>query len=138
MCHDRATDGLVARHAERDGKIWSDDCIELFLDAKFTRGEYHHLTINSKSALWDAKVGIGFQVDSKWDGHWRAKASVAADRWIVEIELPFSTFGSGGPKQPWLLGINRSRGGRDACPNSSWTDGSYHNPQSFGVLLFEE
>ena len=138
VCHDRATDGLVARHAERDGKIWSDDCIELFLDAKFTRGEYRHLTINSKSALWDAKVGIGFQVDSKWDGQWSAKASVAADRWIVEIELPFSTFGSGGPKQPWLLGINRSRGGRDACPNSSWTDGSYHNPQSFGVLLFEE
>jgi len=137
VCYDREIRGLVAQHTEHDSQVWADDSIELFLDPEFTRGDYYHLAINPRGALWDAKVGVGFQVDPAWNGKWRAQASVADDRWFVEIELPFETFGKGGPEHPWLMGINRSRGGRKGCANSSWTDGTYHNPQAFGVIVFE-
>ena len=57
-----------------------------------------------------------------------ASADVAE---VIEVEMPFRTFGEPKPDKPWLWGLNRSH------TRSSWTDGAFHSPNSFRVIHLE-
>ena len=52
----------------------------------------------------------------------------------VEFELPFKTFGEPKPGVNWMIGLNRY--GENI--RQSWTDGSYHSPNSFRTVQMTE
>jgi len=137
ICHESDMAKIVAQRKEHDDNQWADDCIELFVDPQMTRTDYYHLAINSLNAHYDALASIGMNFDKGWNGRWNTAVSKGKDRWILEVELPFETFGGKAEEDSqWLLGINRSVAGRRT--NSSWTDGSYHNPNSFRVITLRK
>ena len=73
-------------------------------------------------------------INKAWNGKWKTAASRSAEKWTVEFELPFETFGEPKPGVNWLIGLNRS--GENI--RQSWTDGSYHSPNSFRTVQMTE
>ena len=118
---------------ERDDDQWKDDCIELCLDPDNTRTDYYYLIVNSIGKQYDAMASVGLKINKKWDAEWRTASYKGKDYWTIIFELPFATFGTPNSDSNWLMGINRS--GHNI--RQSWTDGSYHNPNSFKSLKFK-
>ena len=76
-----------ANITDRDGPLWEDDSVEIFLDPGHTRSHYIQLIVNSRGTKWDS-VGK----DKAWNADWQAAAvSHDADAfWTVEIAVPFA------------------------------------------------
>jgi len=125
------------RATERDGRVWADNGIELFIKPKPDDLSYYHIAINAKGAIYDARCTEGGATDQAFNGDYEVKTSVLDDRWVVEIRIPYSSLGvkpSNGDQ--WKVGIARSRSIGNASENSSWTDGTYHQVSSFRTLVF--
>lgn len=121
---------IRSNQTQRDDDQWKDDCIEISLDPANSRTDYYYLVVNPAGVQFDALASAGMNINKAGNGDWVSRSSVEPGRWIVEFELPFSTFGTPGEGAVWLLGLNRS--GENI--RQSWTDGSYHSPNSFRTM----
>ena len=128
---------LSARKRERDGAVWNDESVELFIstDAKHPE-RYNHIIVNSSGAVYD--------VDSKgrknWDSKIKTARSTRDDSWQITMAIPFSAFGKAPKKgDTWAIGLYRNRSSvsgmehQAAFPSYS---GSYHSYKSFGKIIF--
>ena len=140
-------DGITVAPRERDGDIWQDDDIELFVDATFDRKTYHQFAVNLDSVQMDAIGGPdhGQFGDPKWNAEWQAAAKLGADAYVVEIAIPFAALGVDPPKpgDTWGLNICRQRQAgnsmRDDPEMSAWSIpyANFHVPTHFGTVTFE-
>ena len=126
---------LAANVTTRDGPVWNDDSVELFLGCgERALGHYKHFIVNAAGTVYDAHV-----IEKDWDANVRAGASRSADTWSVELAIPLSSFGRA-PRagDVWMINFTRSRraGSREL---SCWscTYGGFHAPQEFGDVMFE-
>ena len=136
---------LKKEAAGRDGFVFTDDCIEVFLIppanpflAKAPESErYFHLGVNALGAAWD---GIGYDHSGKWNGGLAAAASIHKDRWEMELSLPWAGLGS----KPvdgdvWAINFNRglpTRGNLSEYSGWSITFAGFHDPDHFGRIIF--
>lgn len=103
-CDEPEPGRLKADQTEYDSSVYLDDSVEVFLDPSAAGTGYAHLVVNSRgtryddrqlqsgyNTTWYATAG-GRRVD--WDPLWAAAAQVGADRWTVEIRLPFEACGA--------------------------------------------
>lgn len=136
--HDDHPDSLVAHTRNRDGKLWHEDIVELFVDPHFDHNSYVHVGINSLGTVSDAsyREGLGSRLDA-----WNAKAGsavhVGEDYWSVEYRLDFGQEGVSLPTPGEQWGFNFVRVFRGA-EYSQWVrtyDGG-HSPDDFGLLIF--
>lgn len=125
---------------QRDGHdtdIFAEDEVELFLDDPAHSGHYFHLAASAKGVRYDAKADGSMNFDAKWNPDWTAKTSILADRWILDVALPFASFGLTSKEGlNWRMSFMRS--GAERRPNSGWPDASVHNPAGFGTLTLVE
>ncbi len=104
------TDKLVTNATQRDGNVWSDDSIEIYLDARNLKsGEYHGFFVSASNVVYDRR-----RVEA-WDGKWTSGTSIIEGKaWIAEVAIPFETVGIT-PKPGHRLGLmvarNRLAGG---------------------------
>ena len=137
--YDGHPDSLVAHTQSRDGQLWHEDIVELFVDPHFDHNSYVHVGINSLGTVSDASYqeGLGSRLDS-----WNAKAGsavyVGADYWSVEYRLDFGQEGVPEPMPGEQWGFNFVRVFRGA-EYSQWvrTYGGGHSPDDFGLLIFK-
>lgn len=132
---------LKCEITERDGKLWRDDSIELFLDVNAGQSEYRHFVFNANGAVYDAQwVQGGYLSSSAWDAPGTVAAtSTGPQGWTLEAAIPFAELGltrdSGG-----IFGFNLSRGRRGAV-NADYSlmplSGGFHQPTGFGKLKLE-
>lgn len=116
-----------------DEDIFGEDEIELFLDNPAQPGHYFHLAATAKGVRYDAKADGAMNFDTSWNPNWTAKTAVEGDRWILDVALPFASFGiTPREGQSWRMSFMRSGAGRR--PGSGWPDYSVHNPAGFGTL----
>ena len=125
--------------------IWTDDVVELFLDADFDHRDYAHIGINSVGAAspeWIA--GPLREARSAWDwadNEWRPRSQLAthvgADYWAIEYSLGFDEQRLPAPRPGDVWGFNAVRTFRGQEYNQ-WTRtySGGHSPDDFGVLLF--
>jgi hypothetical protein len=146
---------LAARHAERDGKIPEDDCVELMLAPDADRPHvYFNLEFNVIGGLLD-----NFRPDGpnkprapKWDAEGVKIAGTYAgtlnddsdtDRtWQVEVAIPWRNFAGYAktvpPRPGTVMHANLNRhGGRTNAQYSQWSPAdtprpSFHTPDRFG------
>jgi hypothetical protein len=120
-----------------DENIFGEDEIEIFLDDPAQPGHYFHLAATAKGARYDAKADGAMNFDTSWNPDWTAKTSVLKDRWILDVKLPFASFGIT-PEDGAKLKVSFMRSGAHRRPNSGWPDNSVHNPAGFGTLTLVE
>ncbi len=105
-----------------------DDSVELYVDPRVPGKKFFRLALNSLGAA-----------KSSATGGWEVATAVEADRWIVEVRIPFDLIGAR-PKPGDVWGFNACRNDQGSGQASAWscTQGSYSKPERFGGLGFEK
>jgi len=121
---------------QRDGPVYDDDCLEIFLDVNNDRASYIHYVLNSLGAYYD-----GLKTDKAWNSEIQVSAKKLDDRWILEAAIPFDQLKTTAPKEGALWGFNAAREHRrdGATQLSTWAalpGGAFHAPAEFAHLRF--
>lgn len=136
-CGESDSSGIRVERTRRDGRVWLDDCVEVFLDPLHDHGTYFHLITNSIATRFD-EIGPRYPRPTSWDGDWRVATHVSSTGWAVEIAIPFHSLGLTMPRPGTLWGFNINRQEYRLLERSSWspTQHSFHEPRNFGHLFF--
>jgi hypothetical protein len=117
---------------ERDSlEIFSDECVEVFIDPEYSRTHYFHFAVNANGNLYDAE---GF--DQSWNSSAQVAASLGEGAWFVELAIPFECVAIT-PEVTGLWGLNLTRTRnieRRQHMCWSWTQTGFHRPDRFGAL----
>ncbi|HUS80726.1 MAG TPA: sugar-binding protein, partial [Armatimonadota bacterium] len=136
-CTEPDTANLLAAAQERDGPLWQDDSVELFLDTNLDRRTWYQIIVNSRGVFFDQDTGAPDLPGAKWNGPIEAAAHVYPDRWTAEVRLEFTGLrlaeASG---QGWGANFARSsfRGGR-SCYTWARVGKNFGEPSKFGSLV---
>ncbi len=119
----------------RDGRPWTNDCFEIFLQPNTAEPTYIHLVGNASGGIYDARHSHGRR-DSTWDCNWKAVIERQASAWTALVTIPFAELG-GAPAQDALWGFNLGRENPHSKDVLSWTRlTNFHTPEHFGRILF--
>lgn len=134
-CQEPQTDALVANATERDGPVWQDDSVELFLDTNRDLRTYYQIIVNPKGVIFDQDTGAPGLAGREWDGPITAATQVLPDRWLAEVKLEFSGLRLAEAGGTWGANFARTslRGGRSWYV---WTkvERNFGEPARFGTL----
>lgn len=132
---------MKAAATERDGKVWSDDCIEVMLDPTGERIEYNHFMVNSLGAIYDAQMRQGGHVRSQeWDCGIQSAATVGAGKWFAEMRIPVVELGlTAASRGDWAINVTRARrvSGEELSTYSPLT-GGFHQPSLYAALKMRD
>ncbi len=129
------TKALVSK---RDGPVWKDDSIEIFIDSK-GEGIYHYqFVINSKGSLYDTKATRGGMFNkSDWNSDIKVATSVGEDAWFLEVSIPFYCL-SFSPENlsTWRFNIGRSRFVTSKRELFTYAplQGTFHDSKNFALV----
>jgi hypothetical protein len=128
---------LRASVAERDGKVYSDDCVEVMIDPTGERVEYYHFVVNPLGTLYDAQLRqAGHVRTAEWSCEAEAAAHVGEGEWTVELRIPVVALGlTAASTGDWAVNVARERrvaghGLSTFCPMT----GGFHQPALYAVL----
>jgi len=138
-CAEPDANRLAAKVQGRDDKnIWSDDYVELMLDANRDRKTYFRFAFNAKAALTDGNALNDAADGVKWlnqgllggdrdfDVAWNLEDGAAAagtqqGAWTLEASIPWKALGVAAPKRGDAMGLLLTRGHADPKEDSEWT-----------------
>jgi len=106
-CEEPDTDKLETDVTERDGEVWTDDCVEIYIDPsnekQGTTG-YYGFFVTPTNVVYDRTE------DGNWSStDWKSGARVVAGKgWVAETVLPFKMMGVQ-PKAGHKLGVMAAR-----------------------------
>jgi hypothetical protein len=110
---DREPDKIIARILRQGEAIWGDDWFSIILDPFHDRRSGYRLQINPNGIRHDALFQDTSRTLWDWDGIWDAAASIDADGWIAEFEIPFKTLSFDPSNDTWGINFRRAVARRD-------------------------
>ena len=139
VVHDDQGLTLATTVTNRDGPVFYNDSVEVFIDPENKRRSYFHLSTNSASIQFDQKVNKA--MNTAWNGAWTCAAHVDANTWTTEFAIPFSTLGIPAPVsgESWAINFTRNIPTKPKPTYLNWSVvyGSYHSPDRFGTIVFD-
>ncbi|MDD5598795.1 MAG: sugar-binding protein [Victivallaceae bacterium] len=143
LCMEPAMSKIMTNQKDRDGKIWMDDSVEIFIDPEKNESGYYHLIINSAGIVYDAKVSNNFD-DRSWDSGIKTAAMRQKDYWTVEAAIPLAKISPHKRNDIWGINFTRSRTSPEnpkiTAEVISWSPliGTFHQPDKFGSLVIND
>ncbi len=138
-CEESRMDQVACQVKQRDGDVWNDDEVELFLDPNRTREKTFHILINADGVVLDL-VHTGATEDKTWDSHSQVSALRRSHGWTIQLAIPYEALGvAAAPRAGDIWGVNFTRSRRVApSENDAWnpTFGPFYKPGRFGDLIF--
>ena len=138
VCLEPDPASIVAKVAERDGAVWLEDAVELFLQPDLGSARYFHFIVNANGVYYDALVQ-----DAGWDADIKVKAARFDTHWQLELAIPWRALGQSCPVEGARWGFNVAREHRPpGAPEwSTWMplqEGrqTFGVPERFGRLRF--
>lgn len=142
-CGEEHIGWLQKGQEKRDGSVWKDDCVEVFLDPARSYKSAYHLIVNPVPALYDAREKAGERGDRSWNLEGEKVAShVGDDFWAVEMAIPFASLGGAPrPGDVWALNLCRQRiaaSQKAIRAFGTWTGNpeGFQHPEMMGDLVF--
>ena len=134
-CHEPEMDQLRTELVERDSGVWSDDCIEVFIDRTGDEQSYAHFILSAANVRYDRRNDIGVE----WNPEYETSVVRDAESWSAELRIPFEVLG-GAPQsgETWRMNFCRVRKTVGTEVNAwSATFGSLVSPGRFGFVQFK-
>jgi len=141
ICYDDLPGDYVVQSLKRDFSYPISDAFAVYIDPFNDKLNGFSFAVNPLGAQREGLLQGGgfFGVTTSWDNKWYSKVKRKADRWIVEMAIPFKTIRYQENNITW--GINFSRNDLKRNENSSWSP----VPRNFnigstaftGTLIFE-
>lgn len=129
----------------RDGRVWDDDAVEIFLDPGHTHSDYYQFIVNSAGARSDAHGRT-----TAWNADWEIAVTQDDAAWAGVAVVPFTSLGTSAPTDGQVWGFNacvdrspqqrpQAGGAQEDC-NITWCNlgqaSTFHSPATFGHLVF--
>jgi hypothetical protein len=132
---------LIVRASERDGEVYREDCVGLFISADAGSRTAFQIYFNPKGTVFDQKLAEASPGNFAGDRAWNLKCRAATHRgegeWTLEAALPLSAFSAAVPKPGDQWRINFRRKEIDKGVMADWQVPIDYNPETFGYLQFE-
>jgi hypothetical protein len=130
---------------QRDGPLWQEEVVEVFLDPVGDGASYFEFEVNPLGTVLDLvlrKNRSGYTRDFAWDcEHLGTTAERTADGWRATLVIPFASL-AGTAQGAWRVNFTRIDRPRSAERElSAWSPtllNTFHAPDRFGVLRFTE
>lgn len=138
-CEEPDPTSIRAGAAGRDGTVWEDDCVELFVIPIPNEG-YFQIEANTKGVIFDQRCTAPRQGDRDWNSNPKIAVKLGEKAWTLTLSVPLKDFGpKQGENQTWKFNLNRTRPARGEAPERelSWAplpSSNYHDPDAFGEL----
>ena len=138
-CFDFDLSLLKAKTTKRDGAVWVDDEVELFL--RPPGGNLYQIVVNPNGTILDDEVG---GIRHAWNPPVEVATGREKNAWIAELAVPLSSFGvTKTDDKSWRFNVCRSiphRGHDSPTMYSTYSvlDGSYWDEDNFGLLKFSD
>jgi len=130
-CDEPKLDGMQVRQRARDGQVWADDCVEVFLSC----GDgYYHFIVNPAGSSYD-----GRGKSAGWNCGFAAATGRQRRAWTAEMALPLKPMTGADVPTRWKANFNRTRRAAGSAQESAWSptySGDSHVPGRFGTLIF--
>ena len=133
---------LKADVKEKDGKVWTDDCVELyFLDTE--HDIVKQFILNSLNTQFDcerrqAQAGDPYK-PRDWDGKWTSKVWKTKDKWEAAMCIPWTTLGLNGiPTQPMKVNFARERFANKERSHWNCYQGGFDEVNNYAQLDFQK
>ncbi|MBL8993038.1 MAG: hypothetical protein JNM63_06825, partial [Spirochaetia bacterium] len=104
VCAEPRMAAMVRKETNRDGSVWEDDSVEIFLDTGFSRSHYFHLIANTAGVVLDEK---GY--DRTWDSKAMVKTGKTGTAWTIEVAIPWSSMNVNPPRKGTQMGLELVR-----------------------------
>ena len=131
-CHDSDMAHLKGDCQTRDGQVFSDDEIEVFLSPFKDGKDYYQFAVNLVATKFDGHVK-----DASWDADWEAWTGREDKAWTLEMAIPFKALGlTPTASKTWRINICRHRANPSGEEYSTWSrvNEQFHSPEHFGKL----
>ncbi len=121
---------------QHDDAVWSEDCVELFVDP-MQRMSYYQILVNAIGTTADIRSSGGAE-DRKWESDAEVKVQRDGPGFIVEMAVPFDALGNEAHSPGTAWGINFTREGASGGGLSTWAPvgSTFATPEKFGLLIF--
>jgi len=132
-CSESKMHKLKEKTETRDGNVWEDDCIEVFLNPGQDEKCYYHFIVNPRGVQYDAYHGHdrspSTAIPVEWNAPWQAAADKDKESWSVELAIPFHALRIG--DKEWRICICR-----EERPSAEYSGlaGWFHKPEEFGIV----
>lgn len=122
----------------RDGAVWNDNDIELFLSHPDMGNSYFHFIFNAAGIVFDQKVTPGEKTDKAFNSSLLAKTRILNDRWVLELKIPTAELGEKCfPGQSWKVNMMRARLLKNHTKEiSTLSGGAPHDTGTFMSVAF--
>ena len=125
--YDSEPDQIIATVKGRDGNVFLDDSIRLYLDPLNTRRNGYYFEMSPLGARSEALIQNNTDFIREWNTIWAGRSKIVADGWTVEIAIPFRDFSFDPDKSDWVIDFARNikrRNERDRWSSISATTAS--------------
>jgi hypothetical protein len=142
---DARDEGVVATLTERDGPLWTEDVVEVFLSPVDPSRVYYEFEVNPLGALFDARVESQelsrstMKVEPAWTcPGFSARVRRGPATWSALLRIPLAPMAPGKPPSSWRANFYRVDRGK-ADEYSAWSPtfadpADFHVPERFGFL----
>ena len=120
---------------ERDGPVWEDDAVEVFLDVGHSHRDYFQIVVNAGGVAYDGRGREG-----AWNSHVRCAAQALGGEWDVELAIAWSDLGLAGPPVGETMGFNLCWDRVTPAEGPfTWAPvrANFHEPGHFGHLTLD-
>ena len=130
----------IVESLRRDFVFGKNDNFLLFMDTFDDQTNGFSFGANAAGAQWDGIMYEGGKVDLSWDNKWISVVKNEADRWVLEMAIPFKTIRYKKGIDKW--GINFSRLDLKTTEKSSWAPVPRQFPTASlaytGILVWDQ
>lgn len=121
---------------EKDGPVWSDDCVEIFIKGK--AGKKYQIAVNSLGTVYDSVVDT--PDGPLWDSNAKVATYVGNGSWTVEIAVPILSIAENINLAGKIWRINLCRTRHPVYEFSSWSPvpRSFHDDKYWGYIGFAD
>ena len=139
MCDEPKIEQVSRRATTRDGGVWNDDCVEVFISATADTFPYRHFEVNAIDTHFDATWNQPKKMDASWNATWQSRSVIGTDGWTAEIAIPWKEIGT----PPRLGETRRGNLTRHRIPHeeetTTWTPmyKTFSDAQYLGYWVFE-
>lgn len=125
-CEEPMMEKLEATPFARDGKLWTNDCIEIYIAPFAREEEYYQIIVDTNGQVFDA-FKRGGTLDTNYDLSVTAQVQKQQNGWTLEVAIPLQEIGLSQARNA-LMNFGRER--KPVTEFTSW-HGLFGKPETW-------
>lgn len=137
-CRESVPDSIHSEARKRDGAVYYDDCIGLFLAPDPEGDTVYQIYVSPAGVIFDQLIvwdeSNWYTASREFDGSYEVGVGQGSDRWVVEVRLPLEELRATVDDSPWGLNFRRKQQRLGAV--ADWQVPVDYSPDTYGRLFF--